>query len=97
MVPAGTVSVASFGLVSPGATTTPPARMSTAGAAAVCRTVTRASPAGTAEATFANGVRNRGPSAGRWATTVALAPARTATYPAGAAGGVPTRVLSEGG
>src|SRR4051794_6801334 len=48
-VPAGTVKDASSGFVSPGATTAPSARTSTAGAAAVCRTVSRAWPAGTAD------------------------------------------------
>src|SRR4051812_50035738 len=86
IVPAGTVSVASFGLVSPGTTTAPPARTSTAGAAAVCRTVTRACPAGTADTSLTNGVITGVPAPSRWATTVAFAPARTFTSSAFAAG-----------
>src|SRR3954470_23817933 len=86
IVPAGTVSVASFGLVSPGTTTAPPARTSTAGAAAVCRTVTRACPAGTADTSLTNGVITGVPSPFRWATTVAFAPAGTVTSSAFAAG-----------
>src|SRR3712207_914999 len=74
-VPAGTSSVASFGLVSPGATTWPPARTSTAGAAAVCRTVTRDWPAGTGEVSLTNGVRAGAPLPSGWATTVAFGPA----------------------
>ena len=68
-----------WALTRPGTTTAPPARTSTAGAAAVCRTVTRAWPAGTAETSLTNGVSAGWPSAVRWATTVALAPAGTAT------------------
>src|SRR5688572_13249134 len=87
-VPAGTVSVASFGLVMPSTTGEPPARTSTAGAAAVCRTVTRAWPAGTADTSLTNGVRTGAPASVRWATTVAFAPAGTATPSADAAGSV---------
>src|SRR3954468_18013043 len=78
-VPAGTVRPASSGFFRPGTTTAPPARTSTAGAAAGGRTVSRAGPAGTAETSFTNGVRAGWSSAVRWATTVALAPAGTAT------------------
>src|SRR3954465_7225790 len=85
-VPAGTVSAASSGLVRPGATTPPAARTSTAGAAAVCRTTTRAWPAGTGEVSFTYGVSVGAPSADRWATTVAFAPAGTATASADSSG-----------
>src|SRR5829696_3755388 len=85
-VPAGTVRLASFGFSRPGATTAPPARTSTAGAAAVCRTVTRAWPAGTADTSLTNGVRTGVPVSVRCATTVAFAPAGTVTSSAFAAG-----------
>src|SRR5215217_7727586 len=88
-VPAAVVRVASFGFSRPGTTTAPPARTSTAGAAAVCRTVTRAWPAGTAETSLTNGVMTGVPDSVRWATTVAFAPAGTATSSAFAAGCVP--------
>src|SRR3954449_5762267 len=87
-VPAGTVSDFSSGLVSPWITGVPPARTSTAGAAAVCRTTTRACPAATADVSLTNGVITGLPDASRWATTVAFAPAGTDTSSAFAAGWV---------
>ncbi len=72
------LSLASFGFSSPGTATEPPARTSTAGAAATWRTVRRA-PLSEAEVSFTNGVRVGVPSALRWATMVMFAPAGTAT------------------
>ena len=68
--PAGTVSSSSFGLVSPWITGLPPASTSTAGAAAVCRTTSRACPAATLATSFLNGVTVGLPSASRCATSV---------------------------
>jgi hypothetical protein len=68
-VPAGTVSEPWFGLVTFDRTTAPPARTSTAGAAASCRTTSRACPAPTAEMSFEYGVRVGVPSADRCATS----------------------------
>ncbi len=87
-VPGAVSRVASPGLVSPAATTAPSARTSTAGAAAVCRTVTRAWPAGTAEVSLTYGVSTGVPSAVRCAAIVAFAPAGTLTSSAFAAGWV---------
>src|SRR3954452_4244735 len=78
-VPAGTTRLASLGFSRAGTTTAPPARTSTAGAAAVWRTVTRDWPAGIPEVSLTNGVSAGLPSAVRWATTVALAPAGSVT------------------
>src|SRR3954447_25768764 len=86
--PAGTAADFSSGLVRPWITGVPPARTSTAGAAAVCRTTTRACPAGTAEGALTNGVITGVPLSVRCATTVAFAPAGTATSSAFAAGWV---------
>src|SRR5690242_10707174 len=73
--PAGTISIFSFGLLRPEMTALPPASTSTAGAAAVCRTTTRAMPSGTELVGLTKGVRVGLPAAVRLATTVALAPA----------------------
>jgi len=85
-VPAGTVTEASPGLDRSVSTGVPPARTSTAGAAAVCRTVRRACPAGTAEVSLTKGVSTGAPSAPRCATTVMSAPAGTVTSSALTAG-----------
>ena len=74
-VPAGTISIFSLGLVSEVITGLPPARTSTAGAAAVCRTTSRAMPSGTELVGLTNGVRVGFPAAVRLATIVAFAPA----------------------
>ena len=73
--PAGTVSSFSLGLVRFWITGLPPASTSTAGAAAVCRTTSRAWPGATRDTSFLNGVTVGLPSALRCATSVTLAPA----------------------
>ena len=67
----------------------PLARTSTAGAAATWRTVTRALPAGTGETSLTKALSVGLPCASRLATSVAFAPAGTATPLASAAGWVP--------
>jgi hypothetical protein len=79
-VPAGTSRAFSFGLVSPLITGEPPASTSTAGAAAVCRTTSRAWPAGTADTSLTNGVIVGCPDSLRWATSVTLAPAGRSAF-----------------
>src|SRR6476620_11045290 len=82
MVPAGTFSCSDdFGLVSAVMTFWSPAYTSTAGAAAVCRTMTQPCPAGGAVGSFTNGVSTGLPDASRWATRVAFAPAGSVTLP----------------
>ena len=77
-VPAGTISDFSWGLVRPVMTGFPPARTSTAGAAAVCRTMSRPMVVGTAVVGFTNGVRAGVPAAVRLATIVTFSPAVSA-------------------
>lgn len=76
--PAATSAFASFGLVRPSKTGLPPARTSTAGAAAVCRTISRALPAPTLDTSLTNGVICGSPAALRWAARLMFAPPGTA-------------------
>ena len=73
--PAGTSSAFCSPLERPWTTGFPPASTSTAGAAAVCRTTSRACPAGTDDTSFTNGVIFGLPLASRCATSVTLPPA----------------------
>lgn len=69
-VPAGRSRLASSGFARPETTADPPARMSTAGAAAVCRTVSRPSPAAVADRSLTNAVAMGSPPSSRCATAV---------------------------
>ncbi len=69
-VPAGSSRACSSGFDRFDTTAFPPARTSTAGAAATCRTTRRPWPAATAEVSLVNTVAVGDPSVASWATAV---------------------------
>ena len=79
-MPAGTSSAFSCPFDRPWITGLPPASTSTVGAAAVCRTTSRACPAGTDDTSFTNGVIFGLPLASRCATSVTLPPAGRSAF-----------------